>query len=74
VKIHKITPATGKERGDIELKDYVVKIARTPGLDRLPSSSTYAHIGFYLNTHTFRKITVKFSWPADALEAFGWNP
>jgi hypothetical protein len=23
VKIHKITPATGKERGDIELKDYV---------------------------------------------------
>jgi len=24
VKIHKITPATGKERGDIELKDYVV--------------------------------------------------
>ena len=24
VKIHKITPATGKERGEIELKDYVV--------------------------------------------------
>ena len=24
MKIHKITPATGKERGDIELKDYVV--------------------------------------------------
>ena len=24
VKIHKITPATGKERGDIEIKDYVV--------------------------------------------------
>ena len=24
VKIHKITPVTGKERGDIELKDYVV--------------------------------------------------
>ena len=24
VKIHKMTPATGKERGDIELKDYVV--------------------------------------------------
>jgi hypothetical protein len=24
VKIHKITPASGKERGDIELKDYVV--------------------------------------------------
>ena len=24
VKIHKITPATGKEGGDIEIKDYVV--------------------------------------------------
>ena len=24
VKIHKITPATGKERGDVEIKDYVV--------------------------------------------------
>ena len=24
VKIHKITPGTGKERGDIEKKDYVV--------------------------------------------------
>ena len=23
-KIHKITPATGKERGDLEVKDYVV--------------------------------------------------
>ena len=24
VKIHKITPVTGKERGDLEVKDYVV--------------------------------------------------
>jgi hypothetical protein len=24
VKIHKITPVTGKERGDLEIKDYVV--------------------------------------------------
>ena len=24
VKIHKITPTTDKERGDIEIKDYVV--------------------------------------------------
>jgi hypothetical protein len=24
VKIHKITPATDKERGDLEIKDYVV--------------------------------------------------
>ena len=24
VKIHKVTPATGKERGDLEIKDYVV--------------------------------------------------
>jgi hypothetical protein len=24
VKIHNITPATGKERGDVEIRDYVV--------------------------------------------------
>ena len=24
VKIHKITPVTGKERGDIEIRDYVI--------------------------------------------------
>ena len=24
VKIHKITPATGKGRGDLEIKDYVI--------------------------------------------------
>jgi hypothetical protein len=24
VKIHKITPTTGKERGDLEIKDHVV--------------------------------------------------
>jgi hypothetical protein len=31
VKIHKITPATGKERDDLEIKDYVVftKTSRT---------------------------------------------
>ncbi len=29
VKIHKITPVTGKERGDLELKDYVVVYSDT---------------------------------------------
>jgi hypothetical protein len=29
VKIHKITPTTGKERGDNEIKDYV-GLAKTP--------------------------------------------
>ena len=36
VKIHKITPATGKERGDIDIKDYVV-LQNPQGQDnRLP--------------------------------------
>jgi hypothetical protein len=35
VKIHKITPTTGKERGDPEIKDYVV-LQKPQGLtDRL---------------------------------------
>ena len=40
VKIHEITPTTGKERGDIEIKDYVV--LQTPqGQDnRLPPPRT----------------------------------
>jgi hypothetical protein len=42
VKIHKITPATGKERGDLEIKDYVVLQKPLEQTDRLFSS--------YLNT------------------------
>ena len=36
VKIHKITPATGKERGDLEIKDYVVLQKPQEQADRLP--------------------------------------
>ena len=40
VKIHKITPATGKERGDIDIKDYVV-LQNPQGQDnRLPPPRT----------------------------------
>ena len=40
VKIHKITPATGKERGDLEIKDYVV-LDKPQGKDnRLPPPRT----------------------------------
>ena len=70
VKIHKITPATGKERDDIEIKDCA--LAKTPGTDGLTSSSAYSHIRFYINSHAFRKITVVFSRTADTLEEFGW--
>ena len=47
VKIHKITPATGKERGDIEIKDYVV--LQKPQADRLPPARTL--IMDYTMTH-----------------------
>ncbi len=36
VKIHKITPATGKERDDLEIKDYVVLQKPQEQADRLP--------------------------------------
>ena len=35
VKIHKITPVTGKERGDLEIKDYVVLQKPQEQTDRL---------------------------------------
>ena len=47
VKVHKITPASGKERGDIEIKDYVV--VQKPQADRLPPPHTL--IMDYTMTH-----------------------
>ena len=40
VKIHKITPVTGKERGDLEIKDYVVLQKPQEQADRLPPPRT----------------------------------
>ncbi len=39
-KIHKITPVTGKERGDLEIKDYVVLQKPQEQADRLPPPRT----------------------------------
>jgi hypothetical protein len=52
VKIHKITPATGKERGDLEIKDYVVLQKQKPQeqADRLPAPRTL--ILDFILTHT----------------------
>ena len=54
VKIHKITPATGKERGDLHLKDYgwtyVVLQKNQEQVDRLPPPRTLI-LDFTL-THT----------------------
>jgi hypothetical protein len=43
VKIHKITPATGKERGDLEIKDCVV--LQTPVF----VMDTLHHVGILIN-------------------------
>jgi hypothetical protein len=43
VKIHKITPATGKERGDLEIKNYVVLQKPLQQADRLPPPRTLTH-------------------------------
>ncbi len=40
VKIHKITPATGKERGDLETKDYEVLQKPQEQDDRLGLTKT----------------------------------
>ena len=40
VKIHKITPTTGKERDDLEKKDYVVLQKPKTQTDRLPPPRT----------------------------------
>ena len=40
VKIHKITPVTGEERGDLEIKDYVVLQKPQAQADRLPPPRT----------------------------------
>jgi hypothetical protein len=50
VKIHKITSATGKERGDLEIKDYVVLQKPLEQADRLPPPRTLI-LDFTL-THT----------------------
>ena len=40
VKIHNITPTTGKERGDLEIKDYVVLQKPQTQTNRLPPPHT----------------------------------
>ncbi len=40
VKIHNITSVTGKERGDLEIKDYVVLQKPQPQDNRLPPPRT----------------------------------
>ena len=50
VKIHKITPVTGKERGDLEIKDYVVLQKPQEQADRLRPPRTL--IMYFTLTHT----------------------
>jgi hypothetical protein len=49
VEIHKITPATGKERGDLEIKDYVVLQIPQEQVDHLPPHlNTGLHFDIYV--------------------------
>ena len=50
VKIHKITPVQGKERGDVEIRDYVVLQKPRDGTDCLPPPRTL--ILDFTMTHT----------------------
>ena len=58
VKIHKITPATGRERGDLEIKDYVV-LQKPQEDDRSTSSSSYFNLGFHYDSYTLWQITLE---------------
>ncbi len=53
VKIHKITPATGRERGDLEIKDYVVLQKPQEQTDR------YFNLGFHYDSYTLWEITLE---------------
>ncbi len=50
VKIHKITPSTGKKKGDLEIKDYVVLQKPLEQTDRLPPPRTLILV--FTLTHT----------------------
>jgi hypothetical protein len=50
VKIHKITPVQGKERGDVEIRDYVVLQKTRNGTDCLPPPRTL--ISDFTMTHS----------------------
>ncbi len=56
VKIHKITSATGKDRGDIEIRDYVVLQKPQEQAGRMPPPRTL--ILDFTMTHTPR-LTIK---------------
>ncbi len=56
VKIHKITPATGKERGDLEIKDYVSLQKRLPPPRTLILDFTMTHT-HYGRSHVHSTVT-----------------
>jgi hypothetical protein len=61
VKIHKITSATGKEQGDLEIKDYVVLQKPQEQDDRL------------FDTYEICQFTCAYYRSADKHKAFGWH-
>ncbi len=71
VKIHKITPATGKERGDLEIKDYVVLQKPQEQDDRLPPPRTLIRIGLHFDSYAIWQFTCAYYRSADKNKAFG---
>jgi hypothetical protein len=71
VKIHKITPATGIQRGDLEIKDYVVLQKPQEQADRLPPPRTLI-LDLDFDSYALWKITCAFYRTADEHKMFGW--
>ncbi len=73
IKIHKITPPTGKERGDLEIKDYVVQETPQEQVDRLPPPRTLIlDFSEFTLTHTcFRRSPCLSHRTVDTHKSFG---
>jgi hypothetical protein len=69
VQINKITPVTGKERGDLEIKDHVVLQKPQEQVDRLPPPRTLI-LDFTL-THTRCQFTCAYYRSPDKHKEFG---
>jgi hypothetical protein len=70
VKIHNITPATGKERGDLEIKDYV--ITKTSTSSYPVSSSSHSDHELYHDPCSVWAFTLAPYGPTHEYKTFRW--
>jgi hypothetical protein len=72
IKIHKMTTATGKERGDLEIKDYVVLQKPLEQVGRLHPPRTFILEFTMTHPHWLWKITRASYWTVHKQKTLGW--